>query len=232
MSVKFSGVCEACNRLHEWEEPGPVPLGLADGTVYADDPCPQCNREVRGTSIAVEVLIATNEETSPFAAAVRTEIVRLTDGPNFRLAQMQRLRLFVEHALPAMQAIENPDVASVLGRRRMEPFGLAQLSPGFGSGGFGEITGIGELPGTENYGTKMLREMVDAVKPRKKPRDPEALVRAIVYAREEGLTDIADALRKELLDASSQDEPSVDLHDEARHNPSLVAGTEPMEVAS
>lgn len=86
---------------------------------------------------------------------------------------------------------------------------------------------------SETFGSKMVREL-SAILPdlmRVQRQSPEQLVLAIAMARREGLTDVADALERQLLGRQTDGTKPVEARSVVKARPLIIPDNAPAEFA-
>jgi hypothetical protein len=143
------------------------------------------------------------EAKSPLADAIKGEIRRLLDAPNFTLGTLRAVERVAAHgrAMLAGQAELDTLLGDTLSQAGDDYSGLGSLGVDDGYGGMisGPLVGS---PSVENFGSKALRELISLVpKLNKSKSSLVSQVRALAEARKLGLDDVADKLEKELTGA-------------------------------
>ena len=142
----------------------------------------------------------TVESESPMAMALKAELLSLLAAP-LTLKQMHKIRRFADAGAKTLMALTGTEH---LGRRRFMGE-IDEEEPGVPSnpvyGTFGQSNG-------ESYGVTMIREIISAAAAfsgqKALQTDPVQLVQALAVAREKGLTDVEDSLRKQLHPGPAQ----------------------------
>lgn len=125
------------------------------------------------------------------AATIRATIRGIVETEPFGLAELNRLERFLGPAAEALRAVQEDTTRTAL-RKYTGGSGILQ---------FGAPTNPDLDVGTENYGVKMQRELIEGIRSMmgqsKAPSAPQ-LIQAIGEARDAGMSDVAAALTHQL----------------------------------